>query len=122
MRKLSFVLLLLSSFLLAQESNPSQQNSKTSKGQITVQGCVSRSSGDYILMKHDPTMSYQLHATSKISLAHYLGQQVEVTGGGITLDEHEFQSLRKNRFAVGSFSHNLDQDHRETMFRAIAPI
>ena len=38
---MSFVLLLLSSFLLAQESNPSQQNSKTSKGQITVQGCVS---------------------------------------------------------------------------------
>ncbi len=80
MRKLSFVLLLLSSFLLAQESNPSRQNSKTSKGQITVQGCVSRSSGDYVLMKHDLGMSYQLHATGKVRLAHYLGQQVEATG------------------------------------------
>ena len=43
MRTLWFVLLLFSSFLLAQESNPSnpgQQNSKTSKGQITVRGCV----------------------------------------------------------------------------------
>jgi hypothetical protein len=79
MRKLSFVLLLLGSLLLAQESNPSQKNSNTS-GQITVQGCVSRSSGDYILTKQDPGMSYQLHATGKISLAHYLGQQVEVTG------------------------------------------
>jgi len=42
MKKLSFALLLLGSFLLAQESdpsNPSQQNSKASKGQITVQGC-----------------------------------------------------------------------------------
>jgi len=80
MRKLSFVLLLLGSFLLAQESNLSQQKSKTSKGQITVQGCVSRSSGVYILMKQDPGLSYQLHAAGKISLAHYLGQQVEVTG------------------------------------------
>jgi hypothetical protein len=43
MRKLWFVLLLLVSFLLAQDnnpSNPSQHNSKASKGQITVQGCV----------------------------------------------------------------------------------
>ena len=42
--------------------------------------------------------------------------------GGITLAEHELQSLRKSRFAVGSFNHNLDQDHRETMFRTLAPI
>jgi hypothetical protein len=83
MRQLSFVLLLLGSFLLAQESNPSnpsQHNSKSFDGEITVQGCVSRSSGDYILMKHDPGMSYQLHAPGKVNLNHYLGQQVEVTG------------------------------------------
>jgi len=83
MRKLWFILLLLASFLLAQESNPSnpsQQNSKTSTGQITVKGCVSRSAGDYILMKPDPGMTYQLQATGKIRLSHYLGQQVEVTG------------------------------------------
>jgi hypothetical protein len=83
MRTLWFVLLLFGSFLLAQESNPSnpsQQNSKTSKGQITVRGCVGRSSGDYILTKQDPGMTYQLQATGKISLRHYLGQQVEVTG------------------------------------------
>ena len=83
MKKLSFALLLLGGFLLAQESdpsNPSQQNSKTPKGQITIQGCVARSAGDYILMKQDPGMTYQLRATGKISLNHYLGQQVEVTG------------------------------------------
>ena len=70
--------------LLAQESNPpsgsSQDNSKHAKGQITVQGCVSRSTGDYILTKQDPGMTYELQATGKTKLRHYLGQRVEVTG------------------------------------------
>jgi len=74
MRRLWFVPLLLGSFVLAQES------SNTSTGQVTVQGCVSRSAGDYILMRLDPGMTYQLQATGKIKLSHYLGQQVEVTG------------------------------------------
>jgi hypothetical protein len=82
MRTLLFALLLSGGFLLAQDSQPSnpQLNSKDSKGQVTVQGCVSRSSGDYILMKQDPGMSYELQATGKTKLRHYLGQQVEVTG------------------------------------------
>ena len=83
MRKLWFVLLLLVSFLLAQDnnpSNPSQHNSKASKGQITVQGCVGRSTGDYILTKQDPGITYELQATGKIKLRQYLGQRVEVTG------------------------------------------
>ncbi len=79
MRTLLLVALLLSgTFLLAQDSAP--DNSKDSKGQITLQGCVSRSSGDYILMKQDPGVSYQLQATGKIKLRHYLGQRVEVSG------------------------------------------
>jgi hypothetical protein len=45
-----------------------------------VQGCVGRSSGDYILMKQDPGMTYELQATGKTKLRQYLGQQVEVTG------------------------------------------
>jgi hypothetical protein len=76
-------LLLSGSFLLAQDSNsnsPSLPNSKDSKGQVTVQGCVSRSSGDYILIKQDPGMTYQLQASGKIRLRHYLGQRVEATG------------------------------------------
>ncbi|MFZ0416869.1 MAG: hypothetical protein WAM04_02105 [Candidatus Sulfotelmatobacter sp.] len=82
MRKLCFAMLLLSgSFLLAQDSNPaSQNNSRDSKGQVTLQGCVSRSSGDYILMKQDPAITYQLQGTGKIKLRHYMGQRVEVTG------------------------------------------
>jgi len=83
MRKLWFVLLLSGSFLLAQDSNPTnpcQHNSKASKGQEAVQGCVGRSTGDYILTKQDPGITYELQATGKIKLRQYLGQRVEVTG------------------------------------------
>ena len=85
MRKtILFVLVIWTGVLLAQESNPpsgsSQDNSKHAKGQITVQGCVSRSTGDYILTKQDPGMTYELQATGKTKLRHYLGQRVEVTG------------------------------------------
>jgi hypothetical protein len=83
MRTVICVLLLSGSFLLAQDNgaaNTSLHNSKDSKGQVTVQGCVSRSSGDYILIKQDPGMTYELQATGKIKLRQYLGQQVEVTG------------------------------------------
>jgi hypothetical protein len=84
MSKVWFVLLLLSgSFLLAQDSSSnamSQDNSKNSKGQVTVQGCVGRASGDYILTKQNPGMTYELQATGKTKLRRYLGQRVEVTG------------------------------------------
>jgi hypothetical protein len=76
------VLLLFGAFLLAQDNsaNTSQQNSKDSKGQITIRGCVSRSNGDFILMKTDPAVTYELHGRHGIKLGHYLGQRVEVTG------------------------------------------
>ncbi len=84
MRKIWIAILLLSgSFLLAQDGtagNTNQRDSKDSKGQVTVRGCVSRSSGDYILMKQDPGITYQLQATGKIKLRHYMGQRVEATG------------------------------------------
>ncbi|MGA8619480.1 MAG: hypothetical protein WB660_13315 [Candidatus Sulfotelmatobacter sp.] len=84
MRKMYFAVLLLSgSFLLAQNSyaaGAGPQDSKDSKGQVTIRGCVSRSSGDYILMKQNPPVTYELQATHKIRLSHYLGQRVEVTG------------------------------------------
>jgi len=83
MKKMWVVLLLLSSSLLAQESNSSatrQPKSKDAKGQVTVQGCVGKFSGDYILTKQDPAITYQLQATGKTRLRNYLGQRVEVTG------------------------------------------
>jgi hypothetical protein len=77
--KLGFIVLLAGSFLLSQDSVPGNQ-SKPSKGLVTVQGCVSRSSGDYILIKQDPGMTYELQASGKTKLRNYLGQQVEVIG------------------------------------------
>jgi len=80
MKKLFFALLLASSFLTAQNSGMSPNPSKDSKGQVTIQGCVSRSSGDFILMKQDPAVTYELQAANKIKLSKYLGQRVEVIG------------------------------------------
>jgi hypothetical protein len=83
MKKLWFTLLLSGSFLLAQDTSPnatSQHKSKEPKGEVTLQGCVSRSSGDYILIKQDPAVTYELQATGKMKLRYYLGQRVEVTG------------------------------------------
>jgi hypothetical protein len=81
MRKLFFAVLLSSSFLLAQNTNTmSQGTSKNSRGQVTIQGCVSRESGDFILMKQDPGVTYELQAAHKIKLSKYLGQRVEVIG------------------------------------------
>ena len=80
MRQWCIVLLLSFGSLPAQDSNPSPHSSKDSKGQLTVQGCVTRSSGDYVLIKQDPGMTYELQATGKIKFHRYLGQRVEVTG------------------------------------------
>jgi hypothetical protein len=83
MKRLLLVALLLSgSFLLAQDSSQAnnQDASKNSKGEVTLRGCVSRSSGDYTLIKQDPAITYELQGSRKIKLSHYLGQRVEVTG------------------------------------------
>jgi hypothetical protein len=82
MKALLFTLLLSGSFLLAQDNAPanSQNDTKDSKGQVTVQGCVSRSSGDYTLIKQNPAVTYELQGSHKIRLSHYVGQRVEVSG------------------------------------------
>ena len=76
MRKLCFAMVLLSgSWLVAQDSvSNNQQEMKDSKGEITVQGCVGRSSGDYT------PMTYELQGSHGVKLRNYLGQRVEVTG------------------------------------------
>jgi hypothetical protein len=76
-------LLLSAGILLAQDSTPantSQHRSKPAKDEVTVQGCVGKSSGDYVLTKQNPAMTYELQATGKTRLRNYLGQRVEVTG------------------------------------------
>jgi hypothetical protein len=84
MKKMCFAIMLLSgSFLLAQDTYPAsntRQEVTDSKGQVTVRGCVGRSSGDYVLIKQNPPMTYELQGSHKIRLSRYLGQRVEVTG------------------------------------------
>jgi hypothetical protein len=85
-------LLLAGGWLMAQE-NPEQ--SPTNKHeQITVQGCVNRSSGDYILTQLDPGNSYVLHAINHIKLGHYLGQEVKVTGTKSSTESDTSDSAR----------------------------
>jgi hypothetical protein len=83
MRTFLCALLLSGRFLLAHYSTPpstGQHDATDSKGQVTVQGCVGRSSGDYVLTKQNPAMTYELQGTHRIRLRNYLGQRVEVTG------------------------------------------
>ncbi len=82
MRRVILVLLLSSSCLVAGATG--QDNSKDSKGQITVQGCVDRRAGDYVLIQQDPGMTYELQGTNKIKVNKYFGQRVEVTGAKLT--------------------------------------
>jgi hypothetical protein len=70
--------LLVGGWLVAQTNSEPSQNNK--QDQVTVQGCVNRSSGDYVLIESDPGNSYVLHSANHIKLARYLGQQVKVTG------------------------------------------
>jgi hypothetical protein len=79
MRKLLLALLLSSSFVWAQDTTAAASPT-SSKDEITVQGCVGRSGGDYVLTKRDPAITYELQATGKTRLKDYLGQRVEVTG------------------------------------------
>jgi hypothetical protein len=73
-----FALLLAGGGLMAQSQTQQPPNEKS--GQATVQGCVSRSSGAFMLMQSDPGNSYVLRPSGKLKLDPYLGQQVEVTG------------------------------------------
>lgn len=83
MKTLWLILLLSGSTLMAQDNKPSNakpEKPKDSKGEVTIQGCVGISSGDYVLTRQDAAVTYALQATHKIKLGRYLGQLVEVAG------------------------------------------
>jgi hypothetical protein len=61
------------------DTSAASQQSKKSKDQVTLTGCVSKQDTDYILMQTDPGDSYELQSR-KIHFRQYLGQEVEVTG------------------------------------------
>ena len=64
----------------SQSSNANQQQRKKSKDEVTVKGCLSKLSSDYILTQPDQGNSYELQGSRKMRLGPYLGQEVEVTG------------------------------------------
>ncbi|MFZ0285007.1 MAG: hypothetical protein WAL32_07230 [Terriglobales bacterium] len=82
MRRFTVVLitLYLGISAAAQAAGASSQPTKNPKDQITVRGCVDKSSTDYILTQPERGNSYELQGNHKIHLRRYLGQQVEVTG------------------------------------------
>src|SRR6516225_5727640 len=76
-RTIVFVVLFVAGWLMAQApQDESQHPPKEKKGQVIVRGCVSRSSGHYILHS-DSGNSYALEATGKTKFNHYLAQQVQ---------------------------------------------
>jgi hypothetical protein len=104
MKKSCFIMLLLSGgLLLAQDRYPAsngQQDVKDSKGQVTVKGCVSRSGGDYTLIKQNPPMSYELQGTRNVKLRDYLGQRVAVTGTESTTLSSSSDAMNKTGSAA----------------------
>jgi hypothetical protein len=74
--------MLLANVWLAAEANrdQSQQSPKEKQRTVTVQGCVSRASGDFTLIQPDSSNTYVLRPSGRVKLDPYLGQQVEVTG------------------------------------------
>jgi RNase P/RNase MRP subunit p29 len=79
------ILLAVGSLKAQSASDPSgsanTRHSKPSKGEITLQGCLGRATGDYILTQTDPGNTFKLEkANRKLKLGPHLGEQVLVTG------------------------------------------
>jgi PEGA domain len=86
MKNLTYLMVVCAVSLLvgrsdAKEPSSEIRNPSSSRDDITVQGCVARSTGYYILIRTEPGNTYNLEEGSRtIKLGSYLGEQVEVTG------------------------------------------
>jgi hypothetical protein len=67
---------------------------------MTVQGCVSRSGGDYTLTKQNPAMTYELQGSHGVKLRDYMGQRVEVTGTESTTLSSSSDAMNKTGSAA----------------------
>ncbi len=85
MKKMTLLAVLFAVSSLTAQSGPGgssgadKRHSKSPKGEVTVQGCLSTWAGDYALVQTDPGNTYELDSR-KIKLEPHLGEQVEVTG------------------------------------------
>jgi hypothetical protein len=80
---IALAVLCMSVAAAAQENAPqnaNQENSKKTKNEITVKGCLGRANTDYILTQPNRGNSYELERSRNLKLGPYLGQEVEVTG------------------------------------------
>jgi hypothetical protein len=133
--KSSFIVLLLfATFSFAQDNNPvaSTDHSKQKKGFVTVEGCVSRSSGDYVLVKQNPAMTYELQATGKIRLREYLACSWPPAAGryhrtegrddwpGRAYDEFKLRRLEQNGFC--HLCHDLGERGQDNCKRVFATL
>ncbi len=73
------VSVLIAQSSLGQSSAANKRHSKHHRSEITVQGCLSITAGDYTLVQTDPGNTYELDSR-KVDLGEHLGEQVEVTG------------------------------------------
>jgi hypothetical protein len=85
MSKTTVVLIVLCAAVsLGQTTDTSQSSTtkqpKKSNDEVTVRGCLSKLSSDYVLNQPDEGNSYELQGSRKMRLGPYLGQEVEVTG------------------------------------------
>lgn len=78
-RRVLTLAMCLASFLTAAVAKDESQHGKK-KNEVTVQGCVGWTTGDYLLFQTNPGNSYVLETNRKIRLEGYLGKQVEVQG------------------------------------------
>lgn len=76
----TLLVLFIGSCLTSQSARAQSRPSARPNGKVTIQGCVSRQSGDFILTQSDPGNSYVLQAADNMKLGQYLGQLVKMTG------------------------------------------
>ncbi len=97
------VFLLSSSFLLAQASDnptPAQQTPADSTGQVTLEGCLDRSRGDYILMQTDPGNDVRAAFNRQVEATPLHGATGRSHRHEVSLAEHKFGRHRIRRFTV----------------------
>jgi len=113
-RTIVFAMLLASGWFTAQANqDQAQQPPKEKPGHVSVQGCVSRSSGDFTLTQSDPGNTYVIRPSGKIKLDPYLGQQVEVTGQKAPTPSNS-SNYNRRPFCCDHCG-GIDQDYRRTL-------
>jgi hypothetical protein len=74
----TLILLVSATWGTAQQSHPNQANESSASNQTTIQGCLSRSEGDYIVTDKSGTMYHLKGDTGQ--LADHVGHEVQIKG------------------------------------------